>query len=144
MQQISEPPAPVEAQTAPEAAILPAEATVEPVEANYPVEQEVVQESSKSSPESIVAEEPVTAKAIAPAPTASDAQQEAPAATSDAPSIGETVKRIIIEINGSGSIDVGGMNEESVLDILTRHAKPVLMSIIKGEIFEEGDLAYDF
>lgn len=340
VQQIAEPPAPVEAQTAPEAAILPAEATVEPVEANYPVEQEVVQESSKSSPESIVAEEPVTAKAIAPAPTASDArepmvreaeirptetaaeppetsyvvgqevpqespvatpadnraeepvpapadafpvqeaeanpapeepattapeqepettaapaeptespeeptatvevptttpepelptdvpatpfaaaalpeptasplpendlpegmeavkeysyltadgqgsdaqptgieyvepevqaqtteeatpaeeapvnttapatsdaQQEAPAATSDAPSIGETVKRIIIEINGSGSIDVGGMNEESVLDILTRHAKPVLMSIIKGEIFEEGDLAYDF
>lgn len=358
VQQIAEPPAPVEAQTAPEAAILPAEAAVEPVEANYPVEQEVVQEGSKSSPENIVSEEPVTAKAIAPAPTASDAQQEAtveiaqripdeidarepmvreaeirptetateppetsyvvgqevpqespvaapadnraeepvpapadafpvqeaevnpapeepattapeqepettaapaepaespeeptatvevptttpepelptdvpatpfaaaalpeptasplpendlpegmevvkeysyltadgqgsdaqptgieyvepevqaqttedaapaeeapvnttapaasdaqqeaPAATSDAPSIGETVKRIIIEINGSGSIDVGGMNEESVLDILTRHAKPVLMSIIKGEIFEEGDLAYDF
>lgn len=333
VQQIAEPPAPVEAQTAPEAAILPAEAAVEPVEANYHVEQEVAQEGSKSSPENIVAEEPATAKAIAPAPTASDAQQEAPveiaqripdeidarepmvreaeirptetateppetsyvvgqevpqespvaapadnraeepvpapadtfpvqeaevnpapeeptatvevptttpepelptdapatpfaaaalpeptasplpendlpegmeavkeysyltadgqgsdaqptgieyvepevqaqtteeaapaeeapvnttapaasdaqqeapAATSDAPSIGETVKRIIIEINGSGSIDVGGMNEESVLDILTRHAKPVLMSIIKGEIFEEGDLAYDF
>lgn len=358
VQQIAEPPAPVEAQTAPEAAILPAEAAVEPVEANYPVEQEVVQEGSKSSPESIVAEEPVTAKAISPipaassaqqevpaeiaqqipteidarepmvreaeirptetaaeppetsyiveqelpqespvaapadnraeepvpapadtfpvqeaeanpapeepattapeqepettaapaepaespeeptatvevptttpepelptdipatpfaaaalpeptasplpendlpegmeavkeysyltadgqgsdaqptgieyvepevqaqtteeaapaeeapvnttTPAASDAQQEAPASSSDAPSIGETVKRIIIEINGSGSIDVGGMNEESVLDILTRHAKPVLMSIIKGEIFEEGDLAYDF
>lgn len=310
VQQIAEPPAPVEAQTAPEAAILPAEAAVEPVEANYPVEQEVAQEGSKSSPESIVAEEPVTAKSIAPtpaasdvpqespvaapvdnraeepvpapadtfpvqeaevnpapeepattapeqepettaapaepaespeeptatvevptttpepelptdvpatpfaaatlpeptasplpendlpegmeavkeysyltadgqgsdaqptgieyvepevqaqtteeaapaeeapvnttAPAASDAQQEAPASSSDAPSIGETVKRIIIEINGSGSIDVGGMNEESVLDILTRHAKPVLMSIIKGEIFEEGDLAYDF
>lgn len=78
------------------------------------------------------------------APAASDAQQEAPASSSDAPSIGETVKHIILEINGSGSIDVGGMNEESVLDILTRHAKPVLMSIIKGEIFEEGDLAYDF
>lgn len=310
VQQITEPPAPVEAQTAPETAILPAEATVEPVEANYPVEQEVAQEGSKSSPESIVAEGLVTAKAIAPipaasdvpqespvaapadnraeepvpapadtfpvqeaevnpapeeptttapeqepettaapaepaespegptatvevptttpepelptdvpatpfaaaalpeptasplpendlpegmeavkeysyltadgqgsdaqptgieyvepevqaqtteeaapaeeapvnttAPATSDAQQEAPAATSDAPSIGETVKHIILEINGSGSIDVGGMNEESVLDILTRHAKPVLMSIIKGEIFEEGDLAYDF
>ena len=78
------------------------------------------------------------------APAASDAQQEAPASSSDAPSIGETVKRIILEINGSGSIDVGGMNEEFVLDILTRHAKPVLMNIIKGEIFEEGDLAYDF
>ncbi len=278
VQQIVEPPAPVEAQTAPEAAILPAEATVEPVEANYPVEQEVAQEGSKSSPENIVAEEPVPAPAdtfpvqeaevnpapeepattapeqepettaapaepaespeepaatvevptttpepelptdvpatpfaaaalpeptasplpendlpegmeavkeysyltadgqgsdaqptgieyiepevqaqtteeAAPAeeapvnttaPAASDAQQEIPASSSDAPSIGETVKRIILEINGSGSIDVGGMNEESVLDILTRHAKPVLMSIIKGEIFEEGDLAYDF
>lgn len=278
VQQIAEPPAPVEAQTAPEAAILPAEAAVEPVEANYPVEQEVPQESPVAAPADNRAEEPVPAPAdtfpvqeaeanpapeepattapeqepettaapaepaespeeptatvevptttpepelptdvpatpfaaaalpeptasplpendlpegmevvkeysyltadgqgsdaqptgieyvepevqaqttedAAPAeeapvnttaPAASDAQQEAPAATSDAPSIGETVKRIIIEINGSGSIDVDGMNEESVLDILTRHAKPVLMSIIKGEIFEEGDLAYDF
>ncbi len=278
VQQIAEPPAPVEAQTVPEAAILPAEAAVEPVEANYPVEQEVPQESTVAAPADNRAEEPVPAPAdtfpvqeaevnpapeepattapeqepettaapaeptespeeptatvevptttpepelptdapatpfaaaalpeptasplpendlpdgmeavkeysyltadgqgsdaqptgieyvepevqaqtteeAAPAeeapvnttaPAASDAQQEAPASSSDAPSIGETVKRIIIEINGSGSIDVGGMNEESVLDILTRHAKPVLMSIIKGEIFEEGDLAYDF
>ena len=278
VQQIAEPPAPVEAQTVPEAAILPAEAAVEPVEANYPVEQEVPQESTVAAPADNRAEEPVPAPAdtfpvqeaevnpapeepattapeqepettaapaeptespeeptatvevptttpepelptdvpatpfaaaalpeptasplpendlpdgmeavkeysyltadgqgsdaqptgieyvepevqaqtteeAAPAeeapvnttaPAASDARQEAPAATSDAPSIGETVKRIILEINGSGSIDVGGMNEESVLDILTRHAKPVLMSIIKGEIFEEGDLAYDF
>ena len=278
VQQIAEPPAPVEAQTVPEAAILPAEAAVEPVEANYPVEQEVPQESTVAAPADNRAEEPVPAPAdtfpvqeaevnpapeepattapeqepettaapaepaespeeptatvevptttpepelptdapatpfaaaalpeptasplpendlpegmeavkeysyltadgqgsdaqptgieyvepevqaqtteeAAPAeeapvnttaPAASDAQQEAGASSSDAPSIGETVKRIIIEINGSGSIDVGGMNEESVLDILTRHAKPVLMSIIKGEIFEEGDLAYDF
>lgn len=278
VQQIAEPPAPVEAQTAPEAAILPAESAVEPVEANYPVEQEVPQESPVATPADNRAEEPIpaptdafpvqeaeanpapeepattapeqepettaapaepaespeeptsmvevptttpepelptdvpatpfaaaalpeptasplpendlpegmeavkeysyltadgqgsdaqptgieyvepevqaqTTEEAAPAeeapvnttaPAASDAQQEAPASSSDAPSIGETVKRIIIEINGSGSIDVGGMNEESVLDILTRHAKPVLMSIIKGEIFEEGDLAYDF
>lgn len=255
-QRIAEHPAPIEAQTAPEAAILPAEAAVEPVEANYPVEQEVPQESPVAAPADNRAEEPATtapeqepettaapaepaespeeptatvevptttpepelptdvpatpfAAAALPEPTASplpendlpegmeavkeysyltadgqgsdaqptgieyvepevqaqtteeaapaeeapvnttapaasDAQQEAPASSSDAPSIGETVKRIIIEINGSGSIDVGGMNEESVLDILTRHAKPVLMSIIKGEIFEEGDLAYDF
>lgn len=277
VQQIAEPPA-VEAQTAPETAILPAEAAVEPVEVNYPVEQEVPQESSVAAPADNRAEKPVPAPADAfpvqeaevnpapeepattapeqepettaapaepaespeeptatvevptttpepelptdvpatpfaaaalpeptasplpendlpegmeavkeysyltadgqgsdaqptgieyvepevqaqtteeaapaeeapvntTAPAASDAQQEAPASSSDAPSIGETVKRIIIEINGSGSIDVGGMNEESVLDILTRHAKPVLMSIIKGEIFEEGDLAYDF
>lgn len=278
VQQIAEPPAPVEAQTAPETAILPAEAAVEPVEANYPVEQEVPQESPVATPADNRAEEPVpipadafpvqdaeanpapeepattapeqepettaapaeptespeeptatvevptttpepelptdvpatpfaaaalpeptasplpendlpegmeavkeysyltadghgsdaqptgieyvepevqaqTTEEAAPAeeapvnttaPAASDAQQEAPASSSDAPSIGETVKRIILEINGSGSIDVGGMNEEFVLDILTRHAKPVLMNIIKGEIFEEGDLAYDF
>jgi TP901 family phage tail tape measure protein len=53
-------------------------------------------------------------------------------------------KRIILEINGSGSIDVTGADEDTILDVLTRHVKPVLMNIIKGEIFEEGDLAYDF
>lgn len=106
-------------------------------------EREIAQRHSRESLEHLqsnLEEAPVNTTA----PAASDAQQEAPASSSDAPSIGETVKRIILEINGSGSIDVGGMNEESVLDILTRHAKPVLMSIIKGEIFEEGDLAYDF
>lgn len=53
-------------------------------------------------------------------------------------------KRIIIEINGSGSIDATGADEDTILDVLIRHVKPVLMDIIKGEIFEEGDLAYDF
>ena len=53
-------------------------------------------------------------------------------------------KRIILEINGSGSIDATGADEETILDVLTRHVKPVLMNIIKSEIFEEGDLAYDF
>lgn len=53
-------------------------------------------------------------------------------------------KRIILEIKGSGSIDATGADEDTILDVLTRHVKPVLMNIIKGEIFEEGDLAYDF
>lgn len=53
-------------------------------------------------------------------------------------------KRIILEINGSGSIDATGADEDTILDVLIRHVKPVLMDIIKGEIFEEGDLAYDF
>ena len=53
-------------------------------------------------------------------------------------------KRIILEINGSGSIDATGADEDTILDVLTRHVKPVLMNIIKGEIFEEGGLAYDF
>ena len=44
------------------------------------------------------------------APAASDAQQEAPASSSDAPSIGETVKRIILEINGSGTTTESARN----------------------------------
>lgn len=270
VQQIAEPAAPVEPQAAPETEIRPAEAAIEPVEANYPVEQEVAQENPVAAPANSQPEEPASAEvfptqeteinpapeepvaaapeqeaettatpaepaespekpaptveiptttpepelptdvpatsfaAVAlPEPTASplpendlpegmevvkeysyltadgqgsnaqapgieyvepevqaqateeapvnttvpasdDAKQEAPAATSDTPSIGETVKRIILEINGSGSIDVGGADEETVLGILTRHLRPVLMDLIKGEIFEEGELAYDF
>lgn len=162
-----EPELPTDVPTTPFAAAALPEPTASPLPENdLPEGMEVVKEysyltadgqGSDAQPTGIEYVEPEvqaqTTEEAAPAeeapvnttaPAASDAQQEAPAATSDAPSIGETVKRIIIEINGSGSIDVGGMNEESVLDILTRHAKPVLMSIIKGEIFEEGDLAYDF
>lgn len=275
-QQIAKPAAPVEPQAAPEAKIRSAEAAIEPVEANYPVEQEVAQESPVAAPANSQPEEPASAEAFPtqetemnhapeepvaavpeqeaettatpaepaespeePAPTvevpttttepelptdapatpfaavalpeptasplpendlpegmevvkeysyltadgqgsnaqapgiehvepevqaqateeaapveetpvnttvpaADDAKQEAPAATSDTPSIGETVKRIILEINGSGSIDVRGADEETVLGILTRHLRPVLMDLIKGEIYEEGELAYDF
>lgn len=162
-----EPELPTDAPTTPFAAAALPEPTASPLPENdLPEGMEVVKEysyltadgqGSDAQPTGIEYVEPEvqaqTTEEAAPAeeapvnttaPAASDAQQEAPASSSDAPSIGETVKRIIIEINGSGSIDVGGMNEESVLDILTRHAKPVLMSIIKGEIFEEGDLAYDF
>ena len=39
---------------------------------------------------------------------------------------------------------LSSVDEDTILDVLTRHVKPVLMNIIKGEIFEEGDLAYDF
>lgn len=270
VQQIAEPAAPVEPQAAPETEIRPAEAAIEPVEANYPVEQEVAQENPVAAPANSQPEEPASAEvfptqeteinpapeepvAAAPeqeaettatpaepaespekpaptveiptttpepelptdvpatsfaavalpeptasplpendlpegmevvkeysyltadgqgsnaqapgiecvepevqaqateeapvnttVPTSDDAKQEAPAATSDTPSIGETVKRIILEINGSGSIDVGGADEEIVLGILTRHLRPVLMDLIKGEIYEEGELAYDF
>lgn len=162
-----EPELPTDVPTTPFAAAALPEPTASPLPENdLPEGMEVVKEysyltadgqGSDAQPTGIEYVEPEvqaqTTEEAAPAeeapvnttaPAASDAQQEAPASSSDAPSIGETVKRIIIEINGSGSIDVGGMNEESVLDILTRHAKPVLMSIIKGEIFEEGDLAYDF
>ena len=57
---------------------------------------------------------------------------------------GETVKRILLEIAGSGEIDAGGSSKETVLGILQDHLKPVLMNIIQSEIYEEGDLSYDF
>lgn len=59
----------------------------------------------------------------------------------------EEVKRVLLEIAGSGAIEVGGkngMDKESVLEILTEHVKPVLLSILQQEIYEEGDLSYEF
>ena len=41
---------------------------------------------------------------------------------------------------GSG----GGMTESDVLELLTDNMKPVLMGIIKQEIFEEGQLSYEY
>ncbi len=41
---------------------------------------------------------------------------------------------------GSG----GGMSEKAVLELLTNNIKPVLMGVIKDEIFEEGQLSYDY
>lgn len=54
-------------------------------------------------------------------------------------------KTIRLEINGSGAIEVDStMDEETVVGILTAHLKPVLAGIVKQEIYEEGDLSYDF
>lgn len=54
-------------------------------------------------------------------------------------------KHIIIEIAGSGSIDItDGVDREQVLELLQDNLKPVLMNIISNEIYEEGELSYDF
>lgn len=58
---------------------------------------------------------------------------------------GEQVKRILLEIAGSGAVEVGGgASKESILEVLTDHIKPVLLSLLQQEIYEEGDLSYDF
>lgn len=55
------------------------------------------------------------------------------------------IKTIRLEINGSGAIEVDStMDEETVVGILAAHLKPVLAGIVKSEIYEEGDLTYDF
>lgn len=59
----------------------------------------------------------------------------------------EQVKRILLEVAGSGAIEVGGnggADKETILEVLYEHLKPVLMSIIQSEIYEEGDLSYEY
>lgn len=59
----------------------------------------------------------------------------------------EQVKRILLEVAGSGAIEVGGnggADKETILGVLYEHLKPVLMSIIQSEIYEEGDLSYEY
>lgn len=59
----------------------------------------------------------------------------------------EQVKRILLEIAGSGAIEVGGSggaDKETILEVLYEHLKPVLMNIIQSEIYEEGELSYEY
>lgn len=59
----------------------------------------------------------------------------------------EQVKRILLEIVGGGTINVNGSGETdkaTILSVLTEYLKPVLMSIIQSEIYEEGELSYEF
>lgn len=58
----------------------------------------------------------------------------------------EQVKRILLEIAGSGAIEVSGngADRETVLQIIWENLKPILMSIIQSEIYEEGDMSYEY
>lgn len=54
-------------------------------------------------------------------------------------------RKVTLEINGGGAITVDkGADKESILEVLVENVKPVLMSLIKEEILEEGELAYDY
>lgn len=54
-------------------------------------------------------------------------------------------KKVLLEINGSGAIAVDkGADKSTILEVLVENVKPVLMGIIKDEIMEEGELAYDY
>lgn len=59
----------------------------------------------------------------------------------------ESVRHIQLEIAGKGAIEVGGnrgSDKEAILDVLYDSLKPVLMNIIQTEIYEEGELAYEY
>lgn len=54
-------------------------------------------------------------------------------------------RKITLEIAGSGAIDVSGpFDEERLMSLLFSNLKPALMGLLKKEIYEEGDLAYEF
>ncbi len=56
-------------------------------------------------------------------------------------------KHIRLEIAGSGAIQLEGgrgADQESILSVLYEHIKPALLSIIQNEIFEEGELSYEY
>lgn len=54
-------------------------------------------------------------------------------------------KKVLLEINGSGAIAVDkGADKGTILEVLVENVKPVLMSLIRDEIMEEGELAYDY
>jgi len=54
-------------------------------------------------------------------------------------------KRIVIDINGAGKIEVSGdADREVILEVLQTNLKPVLLGIINEEIYEEGDDSYEY
>ena len=54
-------------------------------------------------------------------------------------------KKITLEINGNGEIDVSGSYDEGKMTaLLFSNLKPILMGLLKQEVYEEGDLAYEF
>lgn len=65
-------------------------------------------------------------------------------AESGPPENRSTEKKIVLDINGSGEIDVKGSDEETVWGMVAPKLKSAFMGIIRQEIFEEGDLAYEF
>lgn len=55
-------------------------------------------------------------------------------------------KTITLKLEGSGELKVGssGLSKDDVVDILLDNVKDALMQIIQQEIFEEGELSYEF
>ena len=56
-------------------------------------------------------------------------------------------RKITLEINGSGSVQIGGgsgVSKEDVVSILYEQIKPALLDIVNEEIFEEGDSRYEY
>lgn len=67
-----------------------------------------------------------------------------PAAVQTSSENQESVKKLSIDINGTGSVSVKGKaDKEEVVAVMMEYLKPVLMNIVAQEAFEEGDDSYE-
>lgn len=68
---------------------------------------------------------------------------QSPSQQGNTPVVSE--KRIRLDINGDGEIEVkGALDEQELWRLLQSNLKPVLMGILTQEIYEEGDRSYEF
>lgn len=53
-------------------------------------------------------------------------------------------KKITLDIAGNGTLQIsGGMDRETVVDIMQDHMRPMLLNLVQTEIYEEGDRSYN-
>lgn len=53
-------------------------------------------------------------------------------------------RRILIDINGSGSINISGLTRAQAMELIAERLKPELMNVLGREILEGGDGVYEF
>ena len=71
----------------------------------------------------------------------------APDAGAESNVSGEQTKRITLEIAGGSPIEVGnsgGASKDEIVEVLVANLRPALLSLVKEEIFEEGDGSYEY
>lgn len=52
-------------------------------------------------------------------------------------------KKITLEIAGKGQLEIsGGMDKDTVIELIYEYLKPVLTETLKQEVYEEGELSY--
>ena len=72
---------------------------------------------------------------------------ESVGASSNSSDSSSNEKVIVIKLDGVGSIQIGGaggVSKSEVAEILTEQIKPVLISVLNDEIYEEGDESYEY
>jgi len=50
----------------------------------------------------------------------------------------------VIDVTGSGKIEVGGLSKEKAIELISQQIKPQLEAILSEEIFTGGEGTYEF